>query len=99
MGVVQVQRTFPHQEQELALAKTSDRTSASAEAVFKKEQQRRDGEKAMAESRADLVALRERTGKLRARGLARDAAVAGRRAPAATKPQMRSSQDKAKRSS
>ena len=47
---------------------------ARAEALFKKEQQRHEGEKAMAEARAAQEALRIKTARLRALRLARDAA-------------------------
>ena len=43
-----------------------------AEAAFKKEEQVREGGKAMAEYRAEQEAVREKTAKLRALRLARD---------------------------
>ena len=46
--------------------------------MFRKEQQQRDSEKAMAEYQAELVAQREKTARLRALRLARDAAGRGR---------------------
>ena len=45
-----------------------------AEALFKKEEQMREGAKAMAEYRAEQQAVQEKTAKLRALRLARDAA-------------------------
>lgn len=45
-----------------------------AEALFKKEQQLREAEQAMADYRAGLLAMREKTARLRALRLARDAA-------------------------
>jgi hypothetical protein len=47
---------------------------ARAEALFKKEQQLREGAKAMAEYKATQKAINEKTAKLRALRLARDAA-------------------------
>jgi hypothetical protein len=46
-----------------------------AETLFKKEQQLREAEKAMAEYRAELQATREKTARLRALRLAREAAI------------------------
>jgi hypothetical protein len=45
-----------------------------AEALFKKEQQLREGQQAMAEYQAELRAMREKTARLRALRLPRDAA-------------------------
>jgi hypothetical protein len=45
-----------------------------ADALFKKEQQLREGQQAMAEYQAELRAMREKTARLRALRLARDAA-------------------------
>jgi hypothetical protein len=45
-----------------------------AETLFKKEQQLREAEKAMAEYQAELHAMREKTARLRALRLAREAA-------------------------
>ena len=45
-----------------------------AEALFKKEQQVREGQQAMAEYQAELQAMRDKTARLRALRLARDAA-------------------------
>ena len=52
----------------------SDEARRRAEAVFKKEQQAREGRQAMAEYQARLDAMREKTARLRALRLARDAA-------------------------
>jgi hypothetical protein len=51
------------------------RTKARAEALFKKETQRREGEKAMAEYQAKTAAVLARTARLRAQRLAREAAT------------------------
>jgi hypothetical protein len=52
----------------------SDEAHRRAEALFKKEQQLRAGQQAMAEYQAKLAAMREKTARLRALRLARDAA-------------------------
>jgi len=51
-----------------------NRDQARAEAVFKKERQMHEGEKAMAEYQAGIEAMRAKTARLRALRLARDAA-------------------------
>ena len=51
---------------------------ARAEALFKKDEQMREGEKAMAEYKAVQQAIREKTARLRALHLARDAAKQSR---------------------
>ena len=56
------------------MSMTTDATHRRAEALFKKEQQLRDAHQAMAEYRAELDAMREKTARLRALRLARDAA-------------------------
>jgi hypothetical protein len=57
------------------LKTNSQQAQDRAEAAFKKkEMQAREGEKAMAEYRAERLALRERTARLRELRLARDAA-------------------------
>jgi len=56
------------------LSMHSDEARRRAEAVFKKEQQAREGRQAMAEYQARLDAMREKTARLRALRLARDAA-------------------------
>jgi hypothetical protein len=62
-----------------------EEAQAKAEASFKrKEEQARDGKKAMAEYEANRLALSERTAKLRALRLAKEAADA--KAEAAKKP-------------
>jgi len=65
-----------------------DPARARAEALFKKEEQRREGEKAMAEYQAERRATLEKTARLRALRLARDAAAQG---PAARRPRKRAS--------
>jgi hypothetical protein len=52
-----------------------DPARARAEALFKKEEQRREGEQAMAEYQAEHQATLEKTARLRALRLAREAAV------------------------
>jgi hypothetical protein len=52
----------------------SDQAHRRAEALFKKEQQAHEGQQAMAEYQAKLDAMREKTARLRALRLARDAA-------------------------
>src|SRR5262245_27511515 len=53
---------------------TVDETRRRAETLFKKEQQARESEQAMAEYQAELRAMREKSARLRALRLARDAA-------------------------
>lgn len=55
-----------------------DRNNDRAEAMFKKEQRLREGEQAMAEYGAEQRAVLEKTARLKALRLARDAALAGR---------------------
>jgi hypothetical protein len=57
------------------LSTHSDEAHRRAEALFKREQQVREGQQAMAEYQAKLDAMRERTARLRALRLARDAAI------------------------
>jgi len=52
----------------------ADEPQRRAEALFKKEQQLRDGQQAMAEYQTEVHAMREKTARLRALRLARDAA-------------------------
>ena len=52
----------------------TDESRRRAEALFKKEQQSREAQQAMAEYQAQLHATREKTARLRALRLARDAA-------------------------
>jgi hypothetical protein len=56
------------------LSTHSDEAHRRAETLFKREQQVREGQQAMAEYQAKLDAMRERTARLRALRLARDAA-------------------------
>jgi hypothetical protein len=58
----------------LTLSTNLDEAHRRAEALFKKEQRLREGEQAMAEYQAELLAMREKTARLRALRLARDAA-------------------------
>jgi hypothetical protein len=51
------------------------RTASKAEAAFKKQQQVKEGEKAMAEYRAALIAAERKTERLRALRLAKEAAA------------------------
>lgn len=52
----------------------SDQASVQAEANFKKEERERDGAKAWADYQADLAATQEKTARLRALRLAKEAA-------------------------
>jgi len=54
------------------LRTTSHQAHDRAEAVFKKQERLRDGQNAMAEYRAELRAIHEKTVRLRALRLARD---------------------------
>jgi len=56
------------------LSTRSDEAHRRAEALFKKEQQVREGQQAMAEYQTKLDVMREKTAHLRALRLARDAA-------------------------
>jgi hypothetical protein len=56
------------------LSTDSDQAHRRAEALFKKEQQAREGQQATADYQASLDAMREKTARLRALRLARDAA-------------------------
>jgi hypothetical protein len=69
-------RYFAFKEQP-RLSAHSDEARRRAEALFKKEQQAREGQQAMAEYHAKLDAIRENTARLRALRLARDAAKRG----------------------
>ena len=51
----------------------TDEARRRAEALFKKEQQSPEAQRAMAEYQAELQAIREKTARLRALRLARDA--------------------------
>ena len=61
----------------------SDEVHRRAEALFKKEQQLREGQQVMAEYQAELRAMREKTARLRALRLARD--TANRKTPPANR--------------
>ncbi len=64
-----------HCEQEITLANNANKEAQDrAEASFKKEQRARDGAKAMAEYTAAGIAAREKTARLRALRLAKQAA-------------------------
>ena len=52
----------------------SDLAHRRAEALFKKQEQAREGQQAMAEYQAQLEAMREKSARLRALRLARDRA-------------------------
>jgi hypothetical protein len=52
-----------------------DRARRRAEALFKQEERLRNGQKAMAEYEANRIAVWEKTARLRALRLARDAAI------------------------
>jgi hypothetical protein len=65
----------------------SEDAQRRASALFKKEQQLREAEKAMSDYQAELQATREKTARLRALRLARDAANA--KAPRPPKPSKR----------
>jgi hypothetical protein len=56
------------------LSVNTDEAHRRAEALFKKEQQLREAQKAMADYQAEQHAMREKTARLRALRLARDAA-------------------------
>ena len=56
------------------MSTTADESHRRAEALFKKEQQLREGQQAMAEYQGELRAMRDKTARLRALRLARDAA-------------------------
>ena len=53
----------------------TDEARRRAEALFKKEQQLREAQQAMVEYQAQLHMMREKTARLRALRLARDAAI------------------------
>jgi hypothetical protein len=52
---------------------TSDQARQRAERIFKKEERARDGSAAMIEYQADVIATREKTSRLRALRLAKEA--------------------------
>jgi hypothetical protein len=53
----------------------TDRARKRAEALFKQEERLRNGQQAMAEYEANRIAVGEKTARLRALRLARDAAI------------------------
>jgi hypothetical protein len=55
------------------MSTNADEAHRRAEALFKKEQQLHEGQQAMAEYQTELRAMREKTARLRALRLARDA--------------------------
>ena len=63
----------------------AEETRRRAQTMFKKEQQLREGQQAMAEYQAQLLAMREKTARLRALRLARDAADKTKTRPAKVK--------------
>jgi hypothetical protein len=65
-------------ETEMKLTMTSDEARARAEANFKKEERAKDGAKAMMEYQANSRLVREKTERLRALRLAKEAAEAKR---------------------
>jgi hypothetical protein len=65
----------------------ADEAHRRAEALFKKEQHLAEGQQTMADYQAELHAMREKTERLRALRLARDAA--SERTPAANKKRTR----------
>jgi hypothetical protein len=70
-------QSFPP-KQEIVLANNSKAALARAEAGFKKDQRAREAAKAMAEYEAAGIAMREKTARLRALRLRKEAADAGR---------------------
>lgn len=70
---------FPiHRREEMTLTARSDEARARAEANFKKEQRAKEGAKAMMEYQANSRLVREKTERLRALRLAKEAADRGR---------------------
>jgi hypothetical protein len=63
----------------------AEETRRRAQTMFKKEQQLREGQQAMAEYQAQLNAMREKTARLRTLRLARDAADNKKTQPAKVK--------------
>ncbi len=64
---------------------SSNEAHRRAEALFKKEQQSREAQQARSEYQAELSAMREKTARLRALRLARDAPSQGAEVPAVQK--------------
>jgi len=71
----------PSSQEKPKLKPNPDQAHARAEALFKKEVMAREGAKAMAEYEAERRAVREKTARLRALRLARDAAIVRPSAP------------------
>jgi hypothetical protein len=72
-------RPFPQiAEKETTLTTKTDEARARAEASFKKEERAREGAQAMTEYLADGKKVREKTERLRALRLAKEAAERGR---------------------
>jgi hypothetical protein len=65
---------FPSTEEETTLTTKSDEARTRAEANFKKEQRAKEGAKAMMEYQANGRLVREKTERLRALRLAKEAA-------------------------
>jgi hypothetical protein len=65
---------FPSTEEEMTLTTRSDEARNRAEANFKKEQRAKEGAKAMMEYQANGRLVREKTERLRALRLAKEAA-------------------------
>ncbi len=63
---------------------SSEHPRSRAEALFKKEEARLDGNKAMAEYHANQLVMRQKTARLRALRLAREEAKKKQAIPAAT---------------
>jgi hypothetical protein len=63
-----------HSKQEIILATGSDEARARAEASFKKEERAKEGAKAMMEYQANGRMIRQKTERLRALRLAKEAA-------------------------
>ena len=55
---------------------TSDQARQRAERIFKKEERARDGRAAMTEYEAQAIAIREKTERLKALRLAKEAVIA-----------------------
>ena len=67
-----------HTKQEMILTTGSDEARARAEASFKKKERAKDGANAMTEYQANSRMVREKTARLRALRLAKEAAVKNR---------------------
>ena len=67
-------RTQPHREREMTLTTKSNEARARAEASFSKEERAKEGAKAMMEYQANGRIVREKTERLKALRLAKEAA-------------------------